>query len=126
MFTVLLVFGLMQTRTRTVRKIPALLLPAGMIALSLVGTYFSFSLRPVPLVSWAIALAIAAFVGCALLRDKGVKYDAIVQKFFVPGSWVSLVVIMAIFFEKYVYAVMQAFNADVISTPLFAVVLLAV
>jgi hypothetical protein len=33
LFFVLLVFGLMQTRTRTVRKIFALLLPVGMIAL---------------------------------------------------------------------------------------------
>ena len=126
LFVVLLVFGLMQTRTRTVRKIPALLLPAGMIALSLAGINSSFGLRPVPLTSWTIALAITAFVGYALFRDKRVAYDATAEKFFVPGSWVPLAVIMAIFFAKYVYAVMHAFNADVISTPLFTVVLSAV
>lgn len=71
LFFVLLVFGLMQTRTRKVRRIPALLLPAGMIALSLAG-------------------------------------------------------IMAIFFAKYVYAVMRAFDAGVISTPLFVVALSSV
>ena len=71
LFFVLRVLGLMQTRTRTVRKFPALLLPAGMIAL-------------------------------------------------------SLAVIMAIFFAKYAYAVMRALNADVISAPLFVVVLSAV
>ena len=41
----LLAFGLMQTRTRTVRKIPALLLPVGMVALSLAGIKTSFGLR---------------------------------------------------------------------------------
>ena len=38
LFFVLLAFGLIQTRTRTVRKMPALLLPAGMTALSLFGS----------------------------------------------------------------------------------------
>ena len=126
LFVVLLVFGLMQTRTRTVRKISALLLPAGMIALSLAGIQSSFGLELVPLVCWAIALAIAAFAGYALFRDERVRYDATAGKFFVPGSWTPLAVIMAIFFAKYVYAVMRALDADVISTPLFIVALSAV
>lgn len=126
LFVVLLGFGLMQTRTRTVRKIPALLLPAGMIALSLVGINSSFGLRPMPLASWAIALAISVAVGYALFRDRRVKYDPTSKEFSVPGSWVPLAVIMAIFFAKYVYAVLHGFNAAVISTPLFIVVLSAV
>lgn len=126
LFLALLVLGLMQARTRTVRKIPALLLPAGMIALSLAGINSSFGLRPVPLASWTAALVIAGVVGHALFRDERVEYDAAEEKFLVPGSWVPLAVIMAIFFAKYVYAVMNAFNADVISTPLFIVVVSAV
>jgi hypothetical protein len=123
LFFVLLVFGLMQTRTRTVRRIPAFLLPAGMIALSLAGINSSFGLRPLALASWAIALAIAAVIGYALFRDKRVEYDATEKKFFVPGSWVPLAVIMAIFFAKYAYAVMHALSADVISTSSFVAVL---
>jgi hypothetical protein len=120
---VLLAFGVMQTRTRSVRRFPALLLPAGMIVLSLAGINSSFGLMPVPLAAWAVALAIAAVVGYALFRDRRVEFDATEQKFFVPGSWMPLVVIMAIFFTKYVYAVMRALNADVISTPAFVVAL---
>jgi len=126
LFFVLLVFGLMQTRTRAVRKIPALLLPAGMVALSLAGINSSFGLTPVPLAAWAIALVVTAVVGHALFRDKRVEYDTTAAKFSVPGSWVPLVVIMAIFFAKYVYAVMHAFDAAVISTTLFVVGLSAV
>jgi len=126
LFLALLVLGLMQTRTRTVRKIPALLLPAGMIALSLAGINSSFGLRLVPLASWAAALAIAVLVAYALFRDKRVEYDATEEKFLVPGSWAPLVVIMAIFAAKYVHAVMRAFNAEVISAPLFIVALSAV
>lgn len=126
LFVGLLVFGLMQTRTRTVRKIPALLLPAGMIALSLAGIQSSFGMAPVSLVAWAAALAVAVLVGHALFRDKRVQYDATAGTYFVPGSWVPLVVIMAIFFAKYVYAVMNAMNAAVITTTPFVVGLSAV
>ena len=73
LFLGLLVFGLMQTRTRTVRRIPALLLPAGMIALSLAGIQSSFGLAPMPVVAWATALAIVTVVGHVLFRDTRVK-----------------------------------------------------
>jgi hypothetical protein len=126
LFLGLLVFGLLQTRTRTVRRIPALLLPAGMIALSLAGIQSSFGFAPVPLASWALALAIAALVGHALFRDERVRYDATAKTYFVPGSWVPLAVIMAIFLAKYVYAVMNALNAAVISRPSVVVGLSAV
>src|SRR5690606_4221 len=126
LFVALLVLGLVQTRTRTVRKIPALLLPAGMIALSLAGIHSSFGLRPAPLVSWAAALAIAALVGYAWFRDESVEYDATWQKFVVPGSWAPLAVIMAIFLAKYAYAVMRALDAEVIAAPVFIVALSAV
>lgn len=126
LFFVLLGFGLMQTRSRAVRRLPALLLPAGMIALSLAGINSSFGLKTVPLAAWAMALAVAALVGHVHFRDRRVEYDATAKTYFVPGSWGPLAVIMAIFFAKYVYAVMHALNAAVISSTLFVVVLSSV
>lgn len=126
LFAVLLAFGLMQTRTRTVRVVPALLLPAGMVALSLAGIQTSFGLAPVPVVTWAVALFVATLAGHALWRDGRVRYDAAAKTYFVPGSRMPLVVIMAIFFAKYVYAVMNALNAAVVSTTVFVVGLSAV
>lgn len=126
LFFALLVFGLMQTRTRSVGKIPALLLPAGMIALSLAGINSSFGLRPIPMLAWGGALTIAAVVGYIFFRDKRIHYKATDGKFFIPGSWIPLAVIMAIFFAKYVHAVMSSFNAEVVSTPMFIAALSAV
>lgn len=119
LFFVLLAFGLMQTRTRTVSRIPALLLPVGMIVLSLAGIKSSFGLTTIPLAAWGLAMAVATVVGYAFFRDKRINREATGGKFFIPGSWVPLAVMMAIFFTKYVYAVMNAFNAEVISTPMF-------
>lgn len=119
LFFVLLLFGLMQTRTRTIGKIPALLLPVGMIALSLAGITSSFGLTTIPLAAWGMAIAVATVVGYTFFRDTRIHCEAADGKFFIPGSWVPLVVMMSIFFTKYVYAVMHAFNAEVISTPMF-------
>ena len=126
LFFVLLVLGLIQTRTRTVRKIPALLLPAGMIAISLAGINSSFGFTTIPLVAWGMAVTIATVVGYTFFRDKRIHCEAPDGKFFIPGSWVPLVVMMAIFFTKYAYAVMNSFNAEFISAPMFIGALAAV
>jgi hypothetical protein len=126
LFLVLLVFGLMQTRTRRVRKLPALLLPAGMVALSLAGIQSSFGLRPVPLLAWATGLVAAAFVGHRWFRDDRVQYHAAEGAFLIPGSWAPLAVIMAIFFAKYAYAVLLALKAQAVTSTLFLVALSAV
>lgn len=126
LFFALLVFGLIQTRTRTVGKIPALLLPAGMIALSLAGINSSFGFKPIPLAAWGIALTIATITGYIFFRENRIHYKATDKKFFIPGSWMPLTIMMAIFFAKYIYAVMRAFNAEVISTPMFIGMLSAV
>jgi len=118
-FFVLLVFGLIQTRTRTVRKMPALLLPAGMLALSLAGIYTSFGFATLPLAAWGMAIASATLVGSTFFRDTRIHCTATDGTFFIPGSWVPLVVMMAIFVTKYVYAVMHAYNAAGIATPIF-------
>ena len=126
LFFVLLAFGLMQTRTRRVRKLPALLLPAGMVALSLAGIQSSFGFRPLPLLAWAAGLAVAALVGYRWFRDDRVTYDAAEKAFFIPGSWTPLAVIMAIFLAKYAYAVMLAMQAEAIGSAPFLIALSAV
>jgi hypothetical protein len=121
LFVVLLAVGLMQARTRTVRKTAAFLLPAGMIALSLAGISSSFGLQLVPVTSWLVALSLVTLAGRWWFRDDKVQYDPATSTFAIPGSWTPLVVIMAIFFAKYVYAVMRAFNLEGVTAPLFVV-----
>lgn len=119
LFGLLLAVGLLQTRTRPVHRLPALLLPIGMAALSLAGIQSSFGLRPVPLVSWGLGLAASACVGLALWPGTGASYDRQTRSFRVPGSEWPLGVIMAIFFAKYGYAVMRALQVGPITEPLF-------
>lgn len=125
LFLVLLVFGLMQARTRAVRRQPALLLPAGMIALWLAGIVSSFGPQLLPLMAWGIALIASSLAGCVIFRDKRIGFNRAAGKLLIPGSWVPLGVIMAIFFAKYVYAVLAAFDAHIIHAPGFVMALSA-
>ena len=78
---------------------------------------------PLPIAAWGVALIATAGIGYLLFRDNRISYDQQTQKFFIPGSWLPFAVIMAIFFTKYVFAVMRAFSATIIAEPSFIVAL---
>jgi len=123
LFVVLLAFGFMQTRSRNVGKFLAYLLPAGMVALSLAGIQSSFGLKPIPIAFWAVGLVLVTFIGYKFFADTRVTFDAGKNAFFIPGSWIPLLVIMAISFTKYIFAVMRALNVDAVNSPAFAMAL---
>ena len=123
LFVGLLAFGFMQTRNRNVNKFLAYLLPVGMVALSLAGVQSSFGLKLVPVALWAVGLALVTFIGYTFFRDTRVVFDPNRNAFYIPGSWLPLIVIMAIFFTKYVFAVMHALKIDAASSPTFAMAL---
>ena len=119
LFIVLVVFGLQQTRSRNVNAVLAYFLPLGMIALSLAGINSSFGIEPVPVAMWAIGLLVVTAIGFKLFRDDRVTFNRSSRSFFIPGSWTPFVVILAIFFSKYVFAVMHALDAEIVTTPAF-------
>lgn len=111
----LIALGLLQARNRSVNRVLAYRLPAGMIALSLVGIHSSVGLRVLPMAMWATGLLAVTVVGFKYFRDDRVRYADSTRSFHVPGSWLTLRVIMAIFLSKYVVAVVQALNAGVVT-----------
>lgn len=123
LFIVLVAFGLQQTRSRNVNAVLAYFLPLGMIALSLAGINSSFGIKPAPIAMWAIGLLIVTVIGFKRFRDDRVTFTRSSRSFFIPGSWTPFFVIMAIFFTKYVFAVIQAFDAEVVTTKAFVAAL---
>lgn len=123
LFIVLVAFGLQQTRSRNVNAVLAYSLPLGMIALSLAGINSSFGIKPAPIAMWAIGLLIVTVIGFKRFRDDRVTFTRSSRSFFIPGSWTPFFVIMAIFFTKYVFAVIQAFDAEVVTTKAFVAAL---
>ena len=104
----LLWLGLVQTAPRRARLRRVILLPLVMTGLSLYGTSSTFGAVPASWVMWAgAALATLAWVASSQL-PAGVRYNAARQVFSLPGSWLPLGLMMAIFLTKYGVAVMLA------------------
>ena len=122
-FVVLLVFGLLQTRGRSVAPALVLVLPVIMIPLSLFTIASTFGFNTLPLIAWVsgIALAFAAneFVFRAPAR---VRYLRDAGKFEIPGSWIPLILMMVIFLARFVLGVTRAVNPALFGNEFFVAV----
>lgn len=107
LFAGLLAFGLLQARDRNVKRSVAYVLPIAMVAYSLWGVQTSFGLKAVPLATWLAGMLLVTVVARRAFRQSALSFDPQQNRFFVPGSWVPLAVIMGIFFTKYALAVAQ-------------------
>lgn len=123
LFIVLIAFGLRQTRNRNVNAVLAYVLPFVMIALSLAGINSSFGIKPAPIAMWALGLLTVTVIGFKHFRDDRVTFSPSSRSFFIPGSWTPFFLIMAIFFTKYMFAVMRAFDAELVTTSTFVAAL---
>jgi hypothetical protein len=123
LFFVLLAFGWMQSRTREASKTRVLILPIIMIFLSIGGMLSSFHGHLPSVLAWALGFAVAAVFNHMIGAPAGVRYNAETRRFHLPGSWVPLVLMMAIYFAKYVDGATTALRPDIQSSIGFAVAL---
>jgi hypothetical protein len=118
-FFILLGIGLMQARTREVSRGRAALLPLAMIALSLSGVAATFA-TPFVYVAWAVGMLCSVALNQLWRMPRGARYDASHQRFVVPGSWLPLGMMMAIFVARFVVNVSMAMHPSLARDPLFA------
>lgn len=108
LFIGLLLFGLLQTRDRAIKKPFAYLLPVAMIALSFFGVQSAFGVSITPMAAWLTGMLLISIIMRRLFRQSALSFDQQENRFFIPGSWAPLAVIMGIFFTKYALAVVGA------------------
>ncbi len=101
----LLVLGFGQTRSRSVSLPRVVLLPLGLGAFSLYGTISAFGTSPTVLGSWLATAVLLVLLVNQLALPAGARYDSATRQFQLPGSWVPMVLIMAIFLTKYAVGV---------------------
>lgn len=101
----LLVLGFSQVRSRTVGLARIVILPLGLGAFSLYGTISAFGASPAVLGSWFATAIVLVLVVTQLPLPAGARYDSATRQFQLPGSWIPMVLIMAIFLTKYVVGV---------------------
>ncbi|MBU1360947.1 MAG: hypothetical protein KKC79_04330 [Gammaproteobacteria bacterium] len=88
------------------------LMPVVMTSLSALGIVSAFGMSPTVLAAWAVVAAIACVVVMSRPLPEGTRYDAAARSFMVRGSAVPLLLMMGIFFTKYVVGVMIAMHPE--------------
>lgn len=116
LFVGLLVLGLVQTRSRTLSRTRVLAVPAALMAFSLYGIVTSFGVDPLAVGAWLAGVTATAVLNEYLfLSPRGVRYLPDSRKFAVPGSFVPLILIMAIFWSRFAFAATTAVMPSIAS-----------
>jgi Family of unknown function (DUF6622) len=112
----LIFLGFLQTRTRAVPKARLLLLPAAMLVLSLHSLFATFGPLRLGLLTWLAGGMLALMLYRVLGPPAGAGYAPDTRRYTVRGSWVPLMLMLAIFFARYAVAAATAIDASLRQT----------
>jgi hypothetical protein len=105
LFFGLIVLGYLQSKPREVAPARLAILPLALAAFSLSRVVGTFGLEPLALAAWAGGTAAALLLNSAWKQPAGARWSAATGTFHVPGSWLPLALMMAVFFARYAVAV---------------------
>ncbi len=108
LFGLLLSLGYSQTKNRKVTLKKVCILPVIMIVLLLFSISSVFGIIPISLIVWFIGGSISLFLGLKLAFPKNIEYNNLEKAFYIPGSWVPMILILTIFSIKYFVGVVVA------------------
>lgn len=118
-FGVLLYFGIRQSRPRLVAPNTATLVALAMFGLSLYGVVAAFGAHLAPLLAWALGISLSASLGRRVVGPHGL--ERVSTSIQVPGSWVPLGLMLAIFAAKFTLGFASAMHDPIVSRPGFIV-----
>lgn len=118
---ILIAFGLLQTRTRSVKIQVALILPVTMLILSLSGVVHYLGWQITTLLYWALAVGVATYICLKLMGNQIAHLDSESRKLIIQGSWIPLLVILGIFITRYALGVATAMQLSIIHSDLFPI-----
>ena len=104
----LLALGFSQLRNREISMTRMAITPAAMVVLSVWSSASAFGASPLigyVMLAWATCAALMFGLIATRAPLPGTRYDAATRTFTVPGSWVPLLLILAIFTTKYIVGV---------------------
>lgn len=112
LFALLVCLGCSQLITRRVSLRRITIMPIAMAVLSLYGVISAFNDSPMALILWSAAAVALAFLLLQRQLHEATRYDAGTRSFDVPGSAVPLILMMGIFFTKYIVGVQLAMHPE--------------
>lgn len=120
LFVVLVVLGYLQSKPREIAPLMVGVLPLALGAFSLARVLGTFGAELPALGAWAVGTAAALLANRAWKQPAGARWSAANDRFHVPGSWVPMMLIMAMFFARYALAVSQAMQPALFASAGFA------
>lgn len=115
----LIALGLVQTRTRHIRKQRLLGINIALTVFTLVGVVQQWRLTPwlaLSLLSWAAMGLLVAWALGQGAAPAGASYDPETRRFTVPGSWLPLALFMTIFACKFAVGMTNAMAPDLLDS----------
>ena len=119
----LIALGYSQTRDRVVSQLRAMLMPMAMVALSVYGTVSAFGVSPAVLGLWLVTAALLASWIMQRPVPVNTRFDGAAKQYAIPGSWLPMIVILAIFLTKYAVGVSLAMRPSLAHDDVFPLVI---
>jgi len=108
LFLILLALGYFQSRSRSTTRTRAVILPAAMILLSFYGVISAFGISITGILAWLAGAMLTVWLNQRFAPPATTRYSPTTQALSIPGSWLPLALMMAIFFIRYAVAVTLA------------------
>jgi len=122
-FGALILLGLQQSRTRDVSIARATILPVVMIVLSLSGVLGAFGAVPFAWVAWAAGVGLSLTLAGKAVAVRGATRSTRPGHLKIPGSFIPVMLILAVFITKYSAGVALAINPSLAANTAVAVTL---
>ena len=119
LFVALVGFGLSQAWAREVSLARVTILPLVLLALSFSGVVSTFAHATIAILAWAIGVIAAIALGRRFVRVPGARWSHETGLLHVPGSWLPLTLIVALFMVKYAVGATLALNHAMVADTTF-------
>jgi hypothetical protein len=116
----LIALGLSQVRARDVSLARVTVLPLILIALSFSGVISTFAHSSIAILAWVSGMAASIAFGRHFIHPRGAYWSNERGVLHVPGSWLPLVLIVALFLIKYTVGVSVSMNPALAHDTIFA------
>jgi hypothetical protein len=120
LFVGLIVLGYLQSKPRILAPARVAILPVALGVFSLTRVLAVFGPDALALLAWTAGTAAALLLNRALKQPAGARWSAATGTFHVPGSWVPLILMMAVFFARYALAVSLVMTPGLVHSAGFA------
>jgi hypothetical protein len=119
----LIALGYSQTRDRSVGLARTIIMPAVMILLSLLGTVSAFGATPTVLGAWLTSCLLVVSLTLTRAAPAGTAYQRSTRQYVMPGSWLPMGVILAIFMTKYAVGVTLSMQPSLTHSDTFPMII---